>query len=233
MNRITPKMILNAYANGLFPMADSADSTEIYWYDPLMRGQLSIDKMHVPRRLQKTILKHDYDIKFNTAFKEVMLGCAELTKERSETWINKTIIDLFVELHDLGFAHSVEVWSKETGSLIGGVYGIAIGSAFFGESMFSRATDASKIALVHLVAYLWKRNYTLFDTQYINEHLKQFGVEEIPQAIYKQKLENAVQADVSFYSDEASGGVSETVSDDSLSTVTAFLQSINQTSKIG
>ncbi len=183
---ITPDMVLYAYANGMFPMADSRESDELYWYDPELRGQLSIPNLHVPRKLRQKVKKHPYDIRVNTAFRDVITLCAEPHEDRQETWINPKIIELYTVLHEQGFAHSVEAWDKETDKLVGGLYGIALGAAFFGESMFSRADDASKIALVHLVARLWKQGFQILDTQFTNDHLKQFNVYEVPRVEYKE-----------------------------------------------
>ena len=238
---ITPDMVLYAYANGMFPMADNAQSEDLYWYDPPLRGQLSISNLHVPRKLRKTLRKYPYEIRVNTAFQDVIAACAEKHATRPETWINPQIIELFTTLHDMGFAHSVEAWEKDkkTGAekLVGGVYGLALGAAFFGESMFSRATDASKIALVHLTARLWKQGFQIFDTQFINDHLKQFGIYEIPQAEYKENLAKALQKEAVFYSDAesalVSGGASSDKCSSELSLVLDFLQSINHTSNTG
>lgn len=190
MTAVTPHDLLNAYASGYFPMADSADADEIYWYDPPQRGQLSIPHMHVPQRLRKTLRRAPYSVKFNTDFAGVIDGCAAATATRPSTWINRPIRDLFIALHERGFAHSAECWHD--GKLVGGVYGLALGSAFFGESMFSTATDASKIALCHLMARLWHGGFTLFDTQFTNPHLTQFGVYEVPRDQYKAQLQAAL-----------------------------------------
>lgn len=230
---ITPDMVLYAYANGMFPMADSRESDELYWYDPELRGQLSIPNLHVPRKLRQKIKKYPYDIRVNTAFRDVITLCAEPHADRQETWINPKIIDLYTVLHEQGFAHSVEAWDKETNKLVGGLYGIALGAAFFGESMFSRADDASKIALVHLVARLWKQGFQILDTQFTNDHLKQFNVYEVPRAEYKEALEKALQTECVFYSEEEGGASSDKCSSSELELVLAFLQSISQTSKIG
>jgi len=248
LDDITPEMLLYAYTEGLFPMAEGAESSTIYWFDPEMRGQLSITGLHVPKRLRKTIRQHPYDIRINTDFAGVITACGVSGTYRPESWINKTIIDLYTQLHERGFAHSVEAWDRETGELVGGVYGVALGGVFFGESMFHRATDASKIALVHLAARLWQQGYQLFDTQFVNAHLEQFGVYELPRTAYKQQLAEALKKPCVFYSDvvaEGAGGSSslaESPSDvspetttgaDALALVSAFLQSITQTSKTG
>lgn len=193
---ITPADLLNAYASGYFPMADAADDPAIYWYDPPLRGQLSIDALHVPRRLRDLLRKHPFEIRTDTAFAAVIDGCAESTADRPKTWINRTIHDLFIALHDAGFAHSVECWHD--GALVGGVYGLALNGAFCGESMFSRAPGASKVALVHLMARLWRGGFTLFDTQFVNPHLAQFGVYEITADEYRTRLAAALRIPARF-----------------------------------
>lgn len=181
---------LAAYAMGLFPMAESRDSDEVWWFDPPQRGQLDIAQLHIPARLKRTVLRHPYDIRIDTAFVHVIDACAAMRNTQKETWINRPIRDLFISLHQQGFAHSVEAW--QNGRLVGGLYGLALGGAFCGESMFSTAPDASKICLVHLCARLWRAGFTLLDTQYVNDHLKQFGVYEIDSATYKQRLRQAL-----------------------------------------
>ena len=196
---LTPELLLEAYRHGLFPMAYSSDSPYIHWICPEKRGQLSITDMHIPKRLRKTVRTAPYDITIDTAFEEVIALCAEKAEDRPETWINDSIEKVYNQLHERGYAHSVECWDK--GELVGGLYGLAIGSAFFGESMFSRARDASKIALIHLVARLWKGGFTLLDTQFVNDHLMQFGAYEIQHAAYKQELEKALQLRGDFLPD--------------------------------
>lgn len=195
-NELSPENILEAYCCGLFPMADSREDNTFHWYDPVLRGQLSITGLHIPKRLRKTVLAAPYDIRIDTAFAATIDGCAEKANDRPETWINKPIRDLFIALHKAGYAHSVEAWHEE--KLVGGLYGLAIGGAFFGESMFSRTRDASKICLVHLCARLWKGGFTLLDTQFINDHLLQFGAYEIPRNEYLEKLQKAVAQKADF-----------------------------------
>ena len=192
---LTPDLILKAYQNGLFPMAYSADSPHINWICPDQRGQLSITDMHIPRSLLKRVKQQTYEVRIDTAFDQVITACAEDAPDRPETWINDSIKDVFGQLHQMGHAHSVECWHD--GELLGGLYGLKIGGAFFGESMFSRATDASKVALVHLTARLWAGGFKMLDTQFVNDHLEQFGVYEIDHADYMTELTNilAVQAD--------------------------------------
>jgi leucyl/phenylalanyl-tRNA--protein transferase len=182
---ITPQMLLNAYANGYFPMAEHAEDAELYWFNPRMRGVLPL-ALHVPRRLARFMRTHPFEITVNRAFPQVIAGCAE----RESTWINARIIALYCQLWQSGFAHSVECWRG--GALVGGIYGVALGGAFFGESMFSRMPNASKVALVHLAGLLRTAGYTLFDTQYMNEHIRQFGVIEITQEEYMGKLSAAL-----------------------------------------
>jgi leucyl/phenylalanyl-tRNA--protein transferase len=194
---ITPDLLLRAYASGLFPMADSADDPELFWVEPEVRGVLPLDRFHVPRRLQRTIRKAPFEIRINTAFDQVVTGCAESVENRPSTWINSTIAELYGSLHRLGHAHSVEAWKGE--ELVGGLYGVSLRRAFFGESMFSRATDASKICLVHLVERLKTRGFALLDTQFTTEHLQRFGVIEVPREDYAVMLARALEGeDIAF-----------------------------------
>ncbi|MFN7011894.1 MAG: leucyl/phenylalanyl-tRNA--protein transferase [Allorhizobium sp.] len=194
---ITPELLLRAYSIGLFPMADAADDPEIFWVEPEIRGIIPLDAFHVSKSLAKLIRKKPFDIRFNTAFDAVVAKCAEEADDRPSTWINVTIKQLYGELHRLGHAHSVEAWEGET--LVGGLYGVSLGSAFFGESMFSRRTNASKICLVHLVEHLKARGFTLLDTQFTTEHLKTFGAIDVPKAAYGKLLEKAVAVpDIAF-----------------------------------
>lgn len=193
---LTPKLLLEAYRHGLFPMAYSADSPYIQWVCPEERGQLSITDIHIPRRLKKTIRSAPYEIKTDTAFQEVIERCGAPHQNRPETWINDSIIKTFCQLHEQGHAHSIEAW--QDGQLVGGVYGLSIGGAFFGESMFSRRRDASKICLIHLCARLWRGGFTLLDTQFVNDHLEQFGVYEIPHEDYKAALQDILGMEANF-----------------------------------
>ena len=189
---LTVELLLAAYANGYFPMAKSREDKAIYWYYPEERGIIPLDAFHVPRSLARFMRKEPFRITTNTAFKKVIQGCAEVGKgARDGTWINDAIIRTYSELHAHGFAHSVECWEDE--KLVGGVYGVALGSAFFGESMFSRTPNASKVALVHLVTLLREAGYTLLDTQFVNDHLLQFGVIEIPREEYLAQLLEAMR----------------------------------------
>ncbi|MEM9879581.1 MAG: leucyl/phenylalanyl-tRNA--protein transferase [Pseudomonadota bacterium] len=194
---LTPDLILKAYACGVFPMADSSDSADVYWVDPKKRGILPLGSVHVPRRLRRTIKQAPYDVRIDTAFHDVMQHCAERTNQRSETWINSAIFELYGRLFRMGYAHSVECWQGDT--LVGGLYGVRMGAAFFGESMFHRATDASKIALMYLVARLRIGGFMLLDTQFITDHLKQFGTIEISRDDYHARLEEALPMQADFY----------------------------------
>jgi len=189
---ITPETLLRAYSIGLFPMAESADDPEIFWVEPELRGILPLSDFHVSRSLAKTIRKKPFDIRFNSDFDAVIACCAESTGDRPSTWINETIRSLYSALHRLGHAHSVEAWENDV--LVGGLYGVSLGSAFFGESMFSRRTDASKICLVHLVERLKARRFTLLDTQFTTEHLKTFGAIDVPKNAYARMLGKAMES---------------------------------------
>jgi leucyl/phenylalanyl-tRNA--protein transferase len=193
---LTPELMLQAYRTGLFPMAETRDSTKLYWLDPEMRGILPLADFHVPRRLWRTVLSGRFTVTANHDFAAVIAACAEATTMRPESWINTEIARIFIALHGLGHAHSIEVW--QDGVLCGGLYGAALGGAFFGESMFSRATDASKLALVHLIARLRLSGFTLLDTQFVTEHLQQFGAMEIPRELYRGKLEEACLVEAVF-----------------------------------
>lgn len=185
--RLTPGLLMRAYASGIFPMAESAEDPEVQWVDPSRRGIIPLDRFHVSRSLRKAIQKGDYEARFDTDFAGVVSGCAD----RPETWINTTIFELYLTLHDRGVAHSQEIWRD--GELIGGVYGVSLGSAFFGESMFSRATNGSKIALAYLVDRLRLTGFTLFDTQFITPHLQSLGAVEISRTEYLARLERAIE----------------------------------------
>ncbi|MGR9553270.1 leucyl/phenylalanyl-tRNA--protein transferase [Rhizobium leguminosarum] len=189
---ITPDILLRAYSIGLFPMAESADDPEIFWVEPELRGVLPLDHFHVSKSLAKAVRKKPFEIRFDHAFDEVIAACAEETSGRPSTWINKTIRSLYSTLFDMGHAHTVEAWEGD--ELVGGLYGVSLSSAFFGESMFSRRTDASKICLVHLVDRLRERGFTLLDTQFTTEHLKTFGAIDVPKADYALMLSAAMES---------------------------------------
>ena len=196
MSAITPQVLLKAYAAGVFPMAESADDPALYWIEPEERGIIPLDDFHVSRSLQKRVRQRHYKIQVDTAFADVIAACAAVTSARRETWINKRILSLYTQLHKLNCAHSVEAW--QDGKLVGGLYGVKIGAAFFGESMFSRATDASKVALVHLVARLRTGGFKLLDAQFVNNHLTQFGARPIAKPDFQKLLEPALEADANF-----------------------------------
>lgn len=189
---LTPDLLLQAYRVGVFPMSESRDDPEVFWVDPRYRGIIPIDRFHISRSLAKTMRRGSFTISADTVFSDVVQACAD----RSETWINATIFDLYLQLHRRGRAHSVEVWNGS--ALVGGVYGVSTGAAFFGESMFSRETDASKVALACLVHRLRAGGFTLFDTQFITPHLRSLGGVEIPRARYHELLEYAVNRPAQF-----------------------------------
>lgn len=216
MSKLTPEILLRAYAVGLFPMAERRDDPTLFWIDPEKRGILPLRGFHVSRRLRKTVRNGPYELRCNTAFSDVVRACASPGPGRGDTWINTEIESLYSDLHELGRAHCVETWLD--GELVGGLYGVSLGGAFFGESMFSRARDASKVALVHLVARLIKADYMLLDTQFVTNHLTQFGVVELPRAGYRQLLSDALDASATFEPDL------------SQLELEAFLQSVTQTS---
>ena len=196
MTALTPDLLLRAYATGLFPMAESADDPGLFWVDPEHRGVLPLDGLHVPRRLAKTVRSGRFTVTADRDFPGVIRGCAERTSKRKSTWINEEIIRLYGALYAMGTAHSVEAWHDDT--LVGGLYGVALGGAFFGESMFSRETDASKVALVHLVARLRRGGFTLLDTQFVTQHLARFGAIEISRRAYRKRLEAALSIKARF-----------------------------------
>ncbi|MGQ2919018.1 MULTISPECIES: leucyl/phenylalanyl-tRNA--protein transferase [Rhizobium] len=189
-NGITVDILLRAYSAGLFPMADSADDPELFWVEPEIRGIIPLDDFHISKSLAKAMRKKPFEIRFNTAFEAVMAGCAAEAPDRPSTWINATIRKLYTELHQIGHAHSVEAWEGK--ELVGGLYGVSLGAAFFGESMFSRRTNASKICLVHLVERLRASGFVLLDTQFTTEHLKTFGAIDVPKQEYAKMLDRAV-----------------------------------------
>ena len=196
MIALTPDLLLRAYAAGLFPMAESAEDAELFWVDPDPRGVLPLGQFHLPRRLRRTLRSGLYQVRVNTAFEAVMRGCAEPTAMRPKTWINDEILRLYGGLFERGLAHSVEAWTGD--ELMGGLYGVTLGGAFFGESMFSRGRDASKVALVHLVARLVTGGFRLLDTQFVTEHLERFGAIAISRADYHRQLEQALEIHPEF-----------------------------------
>ena len=195
---ITPELLLNAYASGVFPMADSRSDADLFWVDPNERGILPLNDFHAPRSLKKLVRQDKFNVTVNRSFKEVVAACAAPARGRENTWISNRIEELYTTLHQLGFAHSVECHID--GELVGGLYGVCLAGAFFGESMFHTETGASKVALVHLVARLINGGYSLLDTQFGTEHLSRFGVIEISREEYHQKLDTALQIeDADFY----------------------------------
>ena len=218
---LTPELLLRAYAAGIFPMSESRDDPGVFWVDPQVRGVLPLDEFHVTRRLKKTVRGGAFEVRYDTAFADVLDRCAEVKKGRHETWINPPIRNAVIGLHDLGFAHSVEAWRD--GELAGGLYGVALGGAFFGESMFSRVRDASKVVLVHLAARLRMGGFRLLDVQFITDHLRQFGAVEIPAMTYLEMLDDALKVQGDFYFDAAPSDVEAALEE-------LFLQSNTQTS---
>lgn len=191
-----PSELLDCYRRGVFPMADSHNDPRLFLVDPDMRGVLPLDRFHVSRSLRKVIRRDVFEIRIDTAFSRVMEFCAEAAPNRPNTWINASILNLYSSLHRAGYAHSVEAWRD--GELVGGLYGVSLRAAFFGESMFSRATDASKVALAHLVARLRAGGYRLLDTQFVTGHLETFGVEEVPREAFHVLLRDALQHEAQF-----------------------------------
>jgi leucyl/phenylalanyl-tRNA--protein transferase len=216
---ITPQVLLKAYACGIFPMAESSDDPTLYWIEPERRGILALDHVHVPKRLARTIKNEKFEVRVDSAYEGVIEGCASSRAGRRTTWINKRIRELYAELFDMGFCHTVEAWLN--GRLAGGLYGVALGSAFFGESMFSYETDASKVALVYLVARLRHGGFSLLDTQFVTDHLRQFGAQEISRAAFHRRLEQALQGRGEFarLPEDMSGA--------------GILQVVSHTSKVG
>lgn len=216
---MTPELLLSAYMQGIFPMAEGPDSDDVFWVDPEERGIFPLDDFHVPKSLAKKIRAEKFDVRINTAFREVMRQCATPTqnKDRKSTWINKMILSKYAELHDMGYAHSVECWQGD--ELVGGLYGVSLNGAFCGESMFHWVTDASKVALVYLVARLKVGGYSLLDTQFVTDHLSQFGATEIPRKEYRAKLKQALEIEDSDFYSLSEGADGATI-----------LQSVTQTS---
>ncbi len=216
MTGLTPQLLLGAYAAGVFPMAESRGARALFWIDPEYRGILPLDRFHIPQKLKRALKRAPFEIRCDTAFGQVVAACAAPTPERPETWINTEIERLYGALFELGFAHSVESWRD--GELVGGLYGVALGGAFFGESMFSRANDASKVALCHLVARMKRGGFLLLDTQFVTSHLRRFGAFEVPRRRYRVLLSKALQAKAEFQRALAPGDFSD------------FIQSVTQTS---
>jgi leucyl/phenylalanyl-tRNA--protein transferase len=190
-------MVIRAYSIGIFPMASHRHDPHVHWVAPYARGVLPLPSFHVPRRLAKTVRRRTFEVVCNRDFEQVVTGCAAPRPGHPETWINPEIARVFGRLHTLGYAHSIEAWRGPV--LVGGLYVLVLGAAFFGESMFSAETGASKVVLVHLAALLRRGGFTLFDTQFVTDHLRQFGAVEIPSPVYLQQLDEALQREATFY----------------------------------
>ncbi len=187
---LTPELILRAYQAGIFPMAEDASSDDLFWVSPQQRGIIPLDQIHISKSLRKTLKTHPYSVRSDTDFAATIEGCATAGTERDTTWINAAIRRLYGQLFERGFVHTVEVWDGP--DLVGGLYGVSIGAAFFGESMFHRKTDCSKIAMAHLLERLRAGNYRLLDTQFVTDHLRTFGGIEIPREDYELRLADAL-----------------------------------------
>jgi leucyl/phenylalanyl-tRNA---protein transferase len=196
-SEITPSVLLRAYACGIFPMSESADDPTIFWVEPEQRGIIPLDGFRVASRLARTVRSDVYRVTVNTAFKQTVAGCAAPQPGRDDTWINGRIRELYTSLHDIGHCHSVEAWQGD--ELVGGLYGVSLGRAFFGESMFHTARDASKVALVHLVARLIAGGFVLLDTQFVTDHLRTLGAVEVPRRRYRMLLDDAVTGSADFF----------------------------------
>ena len=196
-NRLTPANIIKAYSVGIFPMAENYSDQKIYWINPQNRGILPLGGLHISKSLRKTIKRKSFNVTYNYKFRHIIQECAKIGSRRPETWINQEIMEAYIELHKIGYAHSIECWKDN--KIVGGLYGIALGGAFFGESMFSQQSNASKIALVHLVAILKDRGFILLDTQFTSDHLETMGVIEISRENYLKKLKNALAKSPVFY----------------------------------
>jgi leucyl/phenylalanyl-tRNA--protein transferase len=192
---LTPEMLIYAYAQGFFPMAEP-DTGDVYWYDPDPRTIIPLDGLHVPRSLKRVLRKNIFQVSYDQCFTEIMRACAAPAPGRETTWINDELIELYTALFNMGFAHSIEVWQDDC--LVGGLYGVSVGGLFAGESMFSRVSNSSKVALVTLSRHLRGHGYSLFDVQFMTEHLRRFGAVEIPQSTYKRKLASAIRTRVAF-----------------------------------
>jgi len=193
---IPPDLLIRAYASGAFPMAEAADDPEVFWVRPETRGVIPLDRFHVPRSLAKAMRQGRFDIRFDTDFAGVIDGCARSRAGRRNTWINRPIREAYGELFARGLCHTVEAWQGER--LVGGLYGVTLGAAFFGESMFSLERDASKMCLVRLVEHLRERGFRLLDTQFTTEHLKRFGAVDVPRGRYERMLEAAIAEEAAF-----------------------------------
>ncbi|MCK4940005.1 MAG: leucyl/phenylalanyl-tRNA--protein transferase [Rhodospirillaceae bacterium] len=214
-HKLSPEILVRAYAAGVFPMSESRDDPTIFWVDPQLRGIIPLDELHVSKSLKKTIRKNTFEVRCNTAFERVIEACALPRPDRSggdgETWINDEIIRAYNEMHKMGLAHSVECWRGD--KLVGGLYGVSLRGAFCGESMFSNETDASKVALVHLVARLRLGRYVLLDTQFLTDHLKRMGAVEISNREYLERLERALGVDAKFPTNATDDEIAQAIKD--------------------
>ncbi|UFN50262.1 leucyl/phenylalanyl-tRNA--protein transferase [Roseomonas sp. OT10] len=206
---ITPDLVLRAYAAGLFPMAEGRRSTRLFWLDPERRGVMPLDRFHLSRSLARTLLSGRFTVTADRDFAAVVAGCAAPAPGRLDSWINPEVEALFNALHGMGHAHSIETWRD--GQLVGGLYGVRLGAAFFGESMFSRETDASKVALAHLAVRLRRGGFALLDAQFLTDHLARFGAVEIPQAEYKAQLATALRLPARWETELPPGALEEEV----------------------
>lgn len=195
--RIPPDLLLKAYTSGVFPMAEEADDPEVFWVRPEVRGLIPLDAFHIPKSLAKIVRQKRFEIRFDGDFEAVIAACAEEREERRKTWINGPIREAYAELFRRGHCHTVEAWRE--GDLVGGLYGVSLGRAFFGESMFARERDASKVCLVHLVERLRSRGFVLLDTQFTTDHLKRFGAVDVPRRRYERMLAEAIQGEAVFF----------------------------------
>ena len=201
--QITPDLLLRAYAAGIFPMAERRDAPGLFWVSPEKRGIIPLDRFHIPKRLARTVRSNHFEVRTDTAFLDVIRACRAAADGREQSWINEEVVSLYTALHVQGDAHSVECWRG--GTLVGGLYGVRLGAAFFGESMFSRKRDASKVALVHLVARLIHGGFDLLDVQFLTGHLAQFGATAISRGQYLRRLNRAIEEQACFYCPEPSG----------------------------
>lgn len=209
MTRLTPDMLLRAYCTGIFPMGETREDPTLYWVDPDERAIIELDRFHLPRRLARTVRSDAFEVSCDRDFRAVIEACAAPRPRQRQSWINRPIIELYSALFERGFAHSVEC--RVGGELVGGLYGVSINGAFFGESMFSSVRDASKVALVHLVARLLKGGYRLLDCQFMTDHLRQFGTVEIGRQEYRRRLTDALAAPATFYLDVGGAEACETL----------------------
>ena len=207
MSNITPQILLRAYAAGIFPMAENAEDNALYWIEPEERGIIPLDGLVISASLRKAVRRGEFEIRVDSDFDGVITGCAEKTPDRKSTWINGRIRSLYTQLFRMGCCHTVESW--QDGELVGGLYGVRIGGVFFGESMFSRRTDASKVALVHLVARLNAGGFKLLDAQFVNPHLERLGAKSVPKAGYHQLMEPLLAIDANFHAFAGDGDPGE------------------------